>query len=164
MPAIRRPKTYPCLHRHVVDHASYPCCGCHGLSRTVSPRPCCCPGMSPPLAHEVAMRVSSRGILTWCVVCGVHEAASVGVGVGQPSPSCSVVRPFVVALPTVWSFVRPGAAPCAYSCSAHVRPCAQGRCGRCPLGSGVMSFSVNYFFSILRWAPAAIQSRLYALH
>ena len=31
------------------------------------------------------------------------------------------------------------AACCAYSCSAHVRPCAQGRCGRCPPGSGVMS-------------------------
>ena len=25
-----------------------------------------------------------------------------------------------------------------YSCSAHVRPCAQGRCGRCPFGFGVM--------------------------
>ena len=62
----------------------------------------------------------------------------------QPSPSCLVVRPFVVALPTVWSFVCPGAAPCAYSCSAHVRPCMQGRCGRCPLGFGVMS--VLYIF------------------
>ena len=59
--------------------------------------------------------------------------------VGRPSPSCLVVRPFVVALPTVWSFVCAGAASCAYSCSAHVRPCAQGRCGRCPPGSGLMS-------------------------
>ena len=59
--------------------------------------------------------------------------------VGQPSPSCLVVRPFVVALPTVWSFACAGAASCAYSYSAHVRPCAQGRCGRCPPGSGVMS-------------------------
>ena len=25
------------------------------------------------------------------------------------------------------------------SCFAHVRPCAQGRCGRCPPGSGVIS-------------------------
>ena len=97
----------------------------------------------PPLAHEVAMRVSSRGVLAWCVVCGVHEAASVGVGVGQPSPSCLVVHPFVVALPTVWSSVCPGAALCAYSCSAHVRPGAPGRCCRCPLGFGVMSDIYN---------------------
>ena len=34
-------------------------------------------GRPPPLAHEVSMRVSSRGVLAWCVVCGVHEAASV---------------------------------------------------------------------------------------
>ena len=27
--------------------------------------------------------------------------------------------------------------PCAYCCSARVRPCARGRCGRCPLGFGV---------------------------
>ena len=25
-----------------------PCCGCHGLSRPVPPRPCCCTGTSPP--------------------------------------------------------------------------------------------------------------------
>ena len=40
---------------------------------------------------------------------------------------------------TVRLFVCPGAAPGAYSCFAHVRPCAQGRCGRCPLGFGMMS-------------------------
>ena len=108
----------------------------------------CCPGTSPPLAHEVAMRVSSRCVLAWCVVCGVHKAASVGVGVGQPSPSCLVVRPFVVALPTVWSFVCAGAACCAYSCSAHVRPCAQGRGGRCPPGSGVMSDHLFILFFV----------------
>ena len=100
----------------------------------------------PPLAHEVAVRVTSRGVLAWCVGCGVHGAVSVGVGVGRPSPSCLVVRPFVVALPTVWSFVCAGAASCAYFCSAHVRPCAQGRCGRCPPGSGVMSEKKNCFF------------------
>ena len=45
----------------------------------VPPRPCCCTGTSPPLAHEVAMLVSSRGVIAWCVVCGVHdrEAASI---------------------------------------------------------------------------------------
>ena len=99
----------------------------------------------PPLAHEVAVCVTSRGVVFWCVGCGVHGAAPVGVGVGQPSPSCLVVRPFVVALPTVWSFVCAGVASCAYSCSAHVRPCAQGRCGRCPPRSGVMSDSYFYF-------------------
>ena len=106
------------------------------------------------------MRVSSCGVLAWCVVCGVHEAASVGVGVGQPSPSCLVVRPFVLALPTVWSFVCPGAALCAYSCSAHVRLCAQGRCGRCPLGFGVMSeffYLFRYFFSVS--SPAGLAPR-----
>ena len=30
-------------------------------------------GTSTPLAHEVAMVVSSRGVLAWCLVCGVHE-------------------------------------------------------------------------------------------
>ena len=30
-----------------------------------------------PLAHEVAMPDSIRGVRAWCVVCGVHEAASV---------------------------------------------------------------------------------------
>ena len=89
---------------------------------------------------------TSRGVLAWCVGCGVHGAVSVGVGVGRPSPSCLVVRPFVVALPTVWSFVCAGAASCAYSCSAHVRPCAQGRCGRCPPGSGVMSIFIFLLF------------------
>ena len=97
------------------------------------------------------MRVSSRGVLAWCVVCGVHEAASVGVNVGQPSPSCLVVRPFVVALPTVWSFVCPGAASCAYSCSA------QDRCGRCPLGFGVMSDFVCFFFGSKNVATASEQ-------
>ena len=62
--------------------------------------------------------------------------------------SCLVVRPFVVALSTVWSFVCASAASCAYSCSAHVRPCAQGRCDRCPPGSGVMSDFFFFFFFV----------------
>ena len=104
-------------------------------------------GRPPPLAHEGAVCVTSRGGLAWCVGCGVHGAVSVGVAVGRHSPSCLVVRPFVVALPTVWSSVCAGAASCAYSCSAHVRPCAQGRCGRCLPGSGVMSEKFLFFFS-----------------
>ena len=106
-------------------------------------------GGTTPLAHEVAVRATSRGVLAWCVSCGVHGVVPVGVGVGRPSPSCLVVRPFVVALSTVWSFVCAGAASCAYSCSAHVRPCAQGRCGRCPPGSGVMSKKFLFFFFVL---------------
>ena len=53
--------------------------------------------------------------------------------------SCPFVRPPVVAPPAVWFCIWPGAGPCACSWFAHVRPCAQGRCGRCPPGSGVMS-------------------------
>ena len=38
----------------------------------------------------------------------------------------------------------------AYSCSAHVCPCAQGRCGRWPLGFGVMSdFMLIFIFHFL---------------
>ena len=34
-------------------------------------------GRPPPLEHEVAMPGSYRGVLAWCVVCGVHAAAYV---------------------------------------------------------------------------------------
>ena len=70
-------------------------------------------GRRPPLAHEIALPGSCRGVLAWCVVCGVHAAASIWVSVGKPSPSCLVARPLVVALPAGWFFVCPGAAPCA---------------------------------------------------
>ena len=43
------------------------------------------------------MSASCHSILDWCVVCGVHRAASVRVGVGKPSPSCSAISPLVVA-------------------------------------------------------------------
>ena len=66
----------------------------------------------------------------------------------------------MVALPTVWFFVCPGAAPRAYSCFAHVRPCAQGRCGRCPLGFGVTiyyySFSVILVGALHQGAPSGL--------
>ena len=50
-----------------------------------------------------------------------------------------------------------GASPRAYSCSAHVRPCAQGRCGRCPLGFGVMSefFYIQLLNTTYCCTPAA---------
>ena len=101
----------------------------------------------PPLAHEVAMSGSCRGVLAWCVVSDVHPAASVCVSVGKPSPSCLVVRPLVVAPPAVRFCVCPGADRCAYSCFAHVCPCVKGRCDRCPLGSGMISdvFVVCFF-------------------
>ena len=56
--------------------------------------------MSPhytPLAHDVALSGPRHGILAWCVVCGVHPAASVRMNVDKPSPSCLVVRPLVLA-------------------------------------------------------------------
>ena len=75
---------------------------------------------------------TTRSSFITCVM-HVSNVEVRGNGALQPLPSCLVVRPFVVALPTDWSFVCPGAAPCAYSCFAHIRPCAQGRCGRCLL-------------------------------
>ena len=39
---------------------------------------------------------------------------------------------------------------CAWSCHARVRPCAAGRCGRCPPGSGVMSDL--FFFPVYCWS------------
>ena len=44
----------------------------------------------------------------------------------------------MVALGAAWLYFCPGATACGCSCSAHVRPCASGRFGRCPSGSGVM--------------------------
>ena len=58
----------------------------------------------------------------------------------------------MVALPTVLLSVWPGAAPRAYSWFAHVRPCAQGRCGRCPLGLGVMSNFCLFVFDFVALA------------
>ena len=51
--------------------------------------------------------------------------------------------------------ICPSAAPCAYSCFAYVRPCVQGRCGRCPPGSGVMSL----FFSLTARSPLTAAER-----
>ena len=69
---------------------------------------------------------------------------------GLRLPAWSSVRSWLLCLRSgplsaVWSFVCAGAASCAYSCSAHVRPCAQGRCGRCPPGSGVMWVQFFWF-------------------
>ena len=98
-------------------------------------------------AHQVAMSGSCRGILAWRVVCGVHPLTSVRVRAGQPSPSCLIVHPLVVAPPAVRFCVCPNAAPCARSCLERVRPFAQGRCGRCPPGSGECpSFCLFCFF------------------
>ena len=93
----------------------------------------------------VRLRAGERRLNTYSHTVNLAAAGAIEV---RPSPSCLVVRPFVVALPTVWSFVCAGAASCAYSCSAHVRPCAQGCCGRCPPGSGVMS---DFFYFFFHW-------------
>ena len=43
----------------------------------------------------------------------------VRVGVGEPSPSCLVVRPLMVTPTAVWLCFCPSAAPCVCSCFAH---------------------------------------------
>ena len=45
--------------------------------------------------------------------------------------------------------------PAAYL-QSYVRPCAQGRCGRCPPGSGVMSDFYYYFFFL--WSEDKIKA------
>ena len=77
-----------------------------------SPRPCCCPGPSPPLAHEFAVVGSCRGVPAWCVVRGVNPPAPVHVNTGTLSPSCLVLRPLVVAPPAVRFCICPGAPAC----------------------------------------------------
>ena len=96
-------------------------------------------GRHPAVAHKFAMSGSFCSTLAWCVACGVHPPASVRFHVGKPLPSWLVVLPLVVAPPADRFRIYPGAASCACSCFAHVRSCAQGRCGRCPPGSGTMS-------------------------
>ena len=85
--------------------------------------------------------------MTACQPCGPGHCHGLG---------CVPEDTGLVALPTVWSFVCAGAASCAYSCSAHVRPCAQGRCGRSPPGSGVMTDFFLIFFW-LKWNVVLLQ-------
>ena len=40
----------------------------HSLSCPVPPQPCCRPGPSPPLAHEVPIYGSCRGVVAWCLL------------------------------------------------------------------------------------------------
>ena len=104
-------------------------------------------GGHPPLR----IKLKCCGFLAWCVVCGVHAAASVRMHVGKPPPSCSVVRPLVVAPPAVRICICPRAAHCASSCCAHVRLRPQGRCGRC--GRWMPAWvcrDIRPFFSFLR--------------
>ena len=108
----------------------------------VPPRPCCSTWTSSPLAHEAVMSGSSRHSCLVCSLRRVHPPASVRVCVGKPSPSCLVVHPLVVDPPAVHFCICPSAAPCTCSCFARVRPRAQGRCARCPPGSGVMPVSI----------------------
>ena len=95
--------------------------------------------MSPSLAS--AMSDSCPGILAWCVVCGVHPAASVRIRLGKLPPSCLLVRPPVVAPPAVRFCICPGAAPCDYSCFCTCPPLCAG--ARWPMPTWV------YFFFIL---------------
>ena len=117
----------------------------------------CCsdlPARTPCGTFEVPYNLCD--ILAWCAVCAVHPPASVRdhiivysysyiyVYIGVPSPSCLVFRPLVVAPPADRFCFCPGATPCACTCFACVRPCAQGRYGQCSPGSSMMSdlFSV----------------------
>ena len=119
------PRRY-CLQ---LSFRSSACCGSHGLSCPVPPRPYYCTGTSSPSTHEVAVYVSCRGTLAWCVVCGAQPPASVRIRVGKPlkanSPSCFVVRPVVVTPPAVRHCICLGAAPCACSCPSL---CAGAMC------------------------------------
>ena len=73
----------------------------------------------------------------------------------ERSPAWLVVRPLMVnvAAPAVRFCVFSSAALCACSCFAHVRPYAQGRYGRCPPGSGVMSHLPPIFFGHVWHSP-----------
>ena len=68
---------------------------------------------------------------------------------GFTDGSACMARRCVDAVADVAHALEFCAASCAYSCSAHFRPCAQGRCGRCTPGSGVMSEFFFCFFLFL---------------
>ena len=55
----------------------------------------------------------------------------------------------VVAPPADRVRFLPGALACAGSCFARVRPCAQGRCSRCPPGPSMMSLMCVWCFFFL---------------
>ena len=57
------------------------------------------------------------------------DAARVRVYVAVLSPSCLALCLLVVAPPAAPICSSPGAPACR--CFAHIRPCVQGRCGRC---------------------------------
>ena len=76
---------------------------------------------SAPSCCKVALFGCCRGFFALCVICGVHPPAPVRVCVGRGTLQMTHPSP-------AWSYV---------CCFAHVRPCAQGRCGQCPHGSGV---------------------------
>ena len=65
-----------------------------------------------------------------------------------PLLACLVLCPCVDAPPTDRVRFCPGTFACAWSCFARVRRCAQGYCGRCPAGSGVMS-DLSYFIVVV---------------
>ena len=88
----------------------------------------------------------------------MHPPSPGRVCVGTLFPACLVLSPCVVAPPPNCVRFCPGALACGRSCFAHVRPCAQGRCGRCPPGSGVMSDL--FFFFLSKAIPVSICFKL----
>ena len=127
----------------------------------VPARPCSCPGLYVPLANEAEVFGSCCSVPSWGVDCGVHPPSPGRVCVGTLFPACLVLSPCVVAPPPNCVRFCPGALACGCSCFAYVRPCAQGRCGRCPPGSGVMSGSDLFFFLFFFWQsmPHSLLSR-----
>ena len=129
------------------DHASAVSLATFPSDPVVAATACVVPFLLDPAAalgrmspwHMKLRCLDLRSVSTWRVVCGVHPPAPERVHVVTLSPACLVLRPCVVAPPSVRVRFCPGALACACSCFARVRPCAQGHCGRCPHGSGVMS-------------------------
>ena len=96
---------------------------------------------SEPHTTSILASTSNHQKKSMRYICGVHPPVGVRVGgVGEPLPSCLVLRhSWLLRLQSGSVFV-----PAQLPVPGHVlntvctRPGAQGRCGRCPPGSGVM--------------------------
>ena len=107
-----------------------------------------CPAPYVPMAHEIAVFGSCRSVPAWCVLRGVHPPAPKRFCVGTLPLAYMVRHPCVVALPTGRVQFCPVALACAWSCFAHIRPCAQGRNGRYAPRLGVVS-DLFLFFQVI---------------
>ena len=105
-----------------------------GISRWFTPS-ACGPG-SPELSKYDSVMACKLFTFTFIAdnnaLYSCHITTSTPALQSQQAAVRSLLPP-----PAVRFRVCPGAAPRACSCLAHVRPCAQGRRGRCPPGPGV---------------------------